>query len=66
MNSENQFFVDQFNFDVQNKLAVTANPNDKQIVRTIAVNTYQLYSYGKIESYELCDKFSELLLAVGV
>ena len=66
MDNLNQLDLDQFWFEVENKLAIADTANDKQVVRTIASNVYQLYSYGKIESYELCDKFSELLLAVGV
>jgi hypothetical protein len=63
---QDQANLEEFLFEVQNKLAVTEIQSDKAIVRTISVNRYQLFINGKIESAELCDKFSQLLLEVGV
>jgi hypothetical protein len=63
---QDQANLEEFLFEVQNKLAVTEIQSEKAIVRTVSVNCYQLFINGKIESAELCDKFSELLLEVGV
>ncbi len=66
MQNLNQLDLEQFMFEVEQKLAVTESQNDCAIVRTISVNVYQMYINGKIEAHELCEKFSELLLDVGV
>lgn len=62
-----QYNLDQFDLELDCKLAVCTNKDQELQVLKIASNVRKMFQTGRIDSSELCDVFSaELLLYVGV